>query len=58
MYKMNYTLGSIQVIHKIGFEILRVEKDGEIFDRLVKLRFVTYEDLYGATKEVHEEAWL
>ena len=41
------------------FEILRVEKDGEIFDRLVKpktrLRFVTYEGLYDAIKEVHEE---
>ena len=41
------------------FEILRVEKDGEIFDRLVKpktrLRFVTYEGLYGAIKEVLEE---
>ena len=41
------------------FEIFRVEKDGEIFDRLVKpktrLRFVTYEGLYNAIKEVHEE---
>ena len=41
------------------FEILRVEKDGVIFERLVKpntnLRFMTYEGLFNAIKEVHEE---
>ena len=41
------------------FEILRVEKDGEIIERLVKtntrLRFMTYEGLFDAIKEIHED---
>ena len=41
------------------FEILRVEKDGEIIERLVKpntrLRFMTYEGLFDAIKGVHED---
>ena len=41
------------------FEIIQVEKNGEIFERLVKpntrLRFMTYDGLFDAIKEVHEE---
>ena len=41
------------------FEIIQVEKNGEIFERLVKpntrLRFMTYDALFDAIKEVHEE---
>ena len=46
-----------------GFEVMRVEKDGQMIERLVKtgtrLGFVTYEQLYEAIKEVHKHgAWM
>ena len=41
------------------FEMLKVEKEGEIIERLVKpntrLRFKTYDGLFNAIKEVHED---
>ena len=41
------------------FEILKVEKEGEIIERLVKpntrLRYMTFEGLFDAIKEVHED---
>ena len=42
------------------FEILQVEKNGILVEKLVKpgtrLRYVTFENVFGAIREAHEES--